>query len=692
MDYRELLKEENDSVALRFELARDRVAEIFAETEGDTVCKDAGVCAYFHRTAAFLKDVYEVYDARDRKLSLAELEERNLLLYGDILPEHYAESFANPAYATKVLGEELGTMLCMVYGEIRGLICAAFECRVVYLTIFSELFISLYNALCDPEPDLAGMRDNIYWFYHDYSELFVEQQVEETVNPALTFAVDIVMESDLLAPDYLYAYGEYVGETERRTAAFLNTFSEEEIDTMARTYTEGYRKGFALAGIDLSKKKTVNIRYNLGFERMVKSAIRQFADMGLTPIIYRATPSKFIRSGMARIGYTSVSPNRQYDYDHKEDAAFYLDRAILNRRLEELTGFFEERKELAAGHAGPAVIEIFGEDKFEPVNCPQALSFDGAQQQLVTEQAVRAGAITNTYIPGDERSFTIIAYPVYTIGPAFEEIFAETVRINNLDYEKYAAMQQHLIDALDRGKSVHVTGKNGNYTDITVQLYPLRDPSQETCFENCVADVNIPVGEVFTSPVLQGTNGTLYVSQVYLNGLEFRDLFFTLEDGWVKDYGCSNFRTPEENRAYIEENILHHFDSLPLGEFAIGTNTTAYRMGRDYGIVDQLPILIAEKTGPHFAVGDTCYSHAEDVKVYNPDGKEIVARENEVARLRDKAPEKAYFNCHTDVTIPFAELDRIVVLDEKGEELDVLIENGRFVLPGTEALNEPLDR
>lgn len=44
-----------------------------------------------------------------------------------------------------------------------------------------------------------------------------------------------------------------------------------------------------------------------------------------------------------------------------------------------------------------------------------------------------------------------------------------------------------------------------------------------------------------------------------------------------------------------------------------------------------MPILIAEKMGPHFAVGDTCYSHAEDVKVYNPDGKEIVARENEVA-------------------------------------------------------------
>ena len=49
-------------------------------------------------------------------------------------------------------------------------------------------------------------------------------------------------------------------------------------------------------------------------------------------------------------------------------------------------------------------------------------------------------------------------------------------------------------------------------------------------------------------------------------------------------------------------------------------------MGRRYGITDKLPILIAEKTGPHFAVGDTCYSYEEDLVTRNPDGKQIVAR------------------------------------------------------------------
>ena len=54
-----------------------------------------------------------------------------------------------------------------------------------------------------------------------------------------------------------------------------------------------------------------------------------------------------------------------------------------------------------------------------------------------------------------------------------------------------------------------------------------------------------------------------------------------------------------------------------MGEFAIGTNTTAYEVALRYGILDKFPILIAEKMGPHFAVGDTCYSWMEDCPVFN---------------------------------------------------------------------------
>ncbi len=48
-----------------------------------------------------------------------------------------------------------------------------------------------------------------------------------------------------------------------------------------------------------------------------------------------------------------------------------------------------------------------------------------------------SGQIVNRYIKGDERSFTIIAYPVPEIGDDFPEIFAEIVKINTLDYKQY---------------------------------------------------------------------------------------------------------------------------------------------------------------------------------------------------------------------------------------------------------------
>ena len=268
--------------------------------------------------------------------------------------------------------------------------------------------------------------------------------------------------------------------------------------------------------------------------------------------------------------------------------------------------------------------------------------------------------------------------------------FDEVIKINTLDNSRYEKLQQHIIDALDSGVAARVRGKGRNNTDITVRFHPIHDVKRETAFENCVADMNIPVGEVFTSPQLEGTDGLLFVSRVFLNGYEFRDLAINIKDGMVTDYSCGNFTDPEEGKRYIEDNILHHHRTLPLGEFAIGTNTTAYVVGRKYGIEGLLPILIAEKTGPHFAVGDTCYSWEEDNPVYNPDGREVIARENSVSALRKTDPGKAYFGCHTDITIPYEELGSIRVRKEDGSEISI-IENGRFVLPGTEELNEPLD-
>ena len=440
----------------------------------------------------------------------------------------------------------------------------------------------------------------------------------------------------------------------------------------------------------MSKKSRVSIRYELGFERMVGYAVENFKAMGLQAVLCRQPVWTVNQTPGRKTGYYGPSPNRQYEYDHRYDQALFLNKAFKERKSAVMKAAYEEWKDLAAAYAGPAVIETFGREEFRPVNKPQALRLSPAQEKLSVELSGEGMRIQNKYIPGDEISFCLIAFPVTEIGADFEGIFEETVAINTLDYETYKEYQQKLIDALDQARYLEITGKGQNQTRLKVALGPLADKQKESNFENCVADVNIPLGEVFTSPRLSGTEGVLEVSAVYIGDFRFQDLRMVFENGMVTDYSCGNFDNPEEGRALIKQVILKNHDTLPMGEFAIGTNTAAYAMAKKYGIFHKLPILIAEKMGPHFAVGDTCYSWAEDSQVYNPDGKEIVARENEISAKRKEDLSKAYFNCHTDITLPYGELDKIAAITGEGREI-LLIEAGKFVLEGTQELNLPLN-
>ncbi len=649
---------------------------------------------YFSEVAGFVLLNTKLSDCLERgeyrTLSLEALQQWNKDLYQDIVGEYYKTSYGNPRYARKMLGE-LGGVLCFLYSEIRSLIPLAFDGRLEEMVSLREVFIEIYNLFEDGEPSEKEIKDVLYWFISDYADVTVEHRVLEQIYPSYSMATDIIMNENLEDPRTLYYFGEYVSDNELKVYDYINSLPEAEIIDMARTFTEGYRMGFVRGNKDLSKKKVVNIRYQLGFERIVRQAILQFKEMGLEPAIFRAASLSINKNVLHRIGFFGAIPNKQYDYDHKEDAAVYLDKAFVERKLGVLRTTYEKHKEQAALFAGPACMETFGEDMFTPENKPEAYSYDEKQKKLNVTYRNESGRIVNEYIKGEERSFTIIAYPIPEIGEPFGEIFHQVVKINTLDYKLYEGIQQNIIEALDQGDYVELHGMNGNRTDLKVALWELGNPEKETKFENCVADVNIPVGEVFTSPKLAGTDGVLHVSQVYLNELLYKDLEITMKNGMVEAYDCKNFEVEEENKKYIEENLLFHHKTLPLGEFAIGTNTTAYVAAKKYGIEEKLPILIAEKMGPHFALGDTCFSWEEEVPTFNPDGKEIIAKENEVSALRKEDLSKAYFNCHTDITIPYDELGELSVVKADGSKI-VIIQEGRFVLPGTEELNKPFEK
>ncbi len=671
----------------RYGLAVERIREMKKEQTAKEPFTD-----YFHKMAEFVLMIDEVRDKLAQGIywdrSREELAEENRRLYGDILPGAYEKSYANPSFAVRVLGDEYGQLLSFLYAELRGSIAYVFERRTEYLDILFELLIEIYNQFEEEaRPDLGRIRDSIYWYASDYCDVFVADRIREQIDPEESFAADIIMKESLDNLAYLYKFGEYISENELRTARHLNELPEEMICKMADVYTEGYRIGFVNTGKDLSKKGTVEIRYVLGFERVIRKAVENFEKMGLKPVFYRSSVTALTKRQHLKSGYYGAVANKQYEYDHRNDQAVFLDKKFMERKLEVIQTTYEHYKELAGKYAGPACIEMFGEEPFSPKQ-EEVIKLSGKQEELQLKLQSRQSQITNQYIRGDERSFTIVAYPVPEIGERYEEIFDEIIRINTLDAKVYEKVQQALIDALDQGEYVHILGGNGNRTDLRVQLHELNDPQKETIFENCVADVNIPVGEVFTSPVLEGTNGVLHVSKVYLHELQYRDLEITFSNGMISDYNCGNFSRELENKEYIHDNILHKHATLPLGEFAVGTNTTAYVAAKKYGIEEKMPILIAEKMGPHFAVGDTCYSWSEDIKVYNPNGKEIVAKDNSVSILRKEDVSKAYYQCHTDITIPYEELKKIAVVTRAGEEILLLLD-GRFVLPGTEILNEP---
>ncbi len=664
-----------DFIRERYALCVERIGEIVQVQEVPEKYQD-----YFKKEAEFILNVIQVATLVEsgeyKLLSLEKLEQWNEVLYQKVLPKMYETSYTNPTVAVNCFGMREGRLLCALSAKLMELISNAMRQNWYFLTILMELFLEIYVRY-EEYDEFAWKDAKAAYKSHmlDYHRDGLKKFLLESYSKENTFAKEIIF-SDITELNRLYQYGDCITENEKKIAQFLSNMPQEQIEAMADTYVDGYIRGFEVMNVERKDEGVALVAYPIGFERMMAVAIKKFEEKGVQVVAKQRTRGTTI--------------NLQYDYDHRQDRALYFDRLYVNREIENTKVLFEEYKEMLSKYIGPAIVQTFGEADFEPINKKEALHLDKRQVKLGVESGNKYSQIASTYIKNDETSFTIIAYPVPSIGEQFEEIFAETVRCNTLSNETYIKIQQALIDELDTGYACQIIGTNGNETNLTVMLMEINESEKETKFENCTADVNIPVGEVFTSPVLAGTNGLLHVSKVFIGSYEYKNLKLWFEDGKTVKLSCDNFKTEQENQNFLSEYLLHHHEWLPLGEFAIGTNTTAFVMGEKYKIASKLPVLIAEKTGPHFAIGDTCYSRSEDHKVYNRDGKEIMARDNEISLLRKTEPEKAYFNCHTDITIPYGEIGEISSLKKDGTKT-ILIQNGRFVLAGTEELNQPLE-
>ena len=177
----------------RYGLAKERICEIEAEK---TVKEPFG--DFFRKMAKFLTATAGVIDEENRELTLEELKERNHFFYQDILPENYENSYGNPAYAVKQLGE-YGKAFSFLYAELMGTIAYAHEKRLWDMTVSMELFLEVYSAFCEEEiPEAATVEGILRSYVNDYCQDMMEQRIREGVDPEISFASDIIMVSILL--------------------------------------------------------------------------------------------------------------------------------------------------------------------------------------------------------------------------------------------------------------------------------------------------------------------------------------------------------------------------------------------------------------------------------------------------------------------------------------------------------------
>jgi len=677
---REFYKEANDKVMGSYKTTLAGIKEVVARTRDFGQAGEKKEYYRFFNTAGNL--LLKLADFEERlgedylkKKSLEELKKEKDGFYEEVVGKAYDTCYANPGYGVKIFGEGLGQLFSYLYMNVRALLTFATYHKIFMMERYNRMFLEAFEYVDGNTPEYEA-------FKHIVTQLQREQTIEdhvlrtrESYDKDYSYITGIVTSADLDAPRYLFAYPRYITDNEIKTSEFLASYPADKIEKLAAQITNSYIEGFARDNKDLSKKSTVTIHFSAGQERIVRQLIKNLAEKGLvaTESIVRSTPA-----------------NKQYRFDYKFNSALFLDEAYAKQVEDHMSAAYSECADILKASSGVVLIEEFGEAPFKPENKKEMLRFTPDQQKLAMLHQNRIAQMYFNYIPRSETSFTIIAFPSPKIGDRFTEIFEHIAEVNMLDPARYERIQQKLIDALDKAEYVHVKGKGENETDIKVRMQELSEPGKQTNFMNTCADINIPVGEVFTSPRLAGTDGVLHIAETFLNQLRFVDLKLTFKDGYVTDYTCKNFESEEENRKYIEENLLFPHKTLPIGEFAIGTNTLAYVIAQKYNILDVLPILIIEKMGPHFAVGDTCFSWSEDVPVYNRlNNKEIIARENEKSALRKEDPSKAYTNVHTDITLPYESLDFISSITKDGDRID-LIRDSYFSLAGTEELNEPL--
>ena len=209
----------------RFELARQRIREI--SEDSDIAFKEfSDFFMLISGQITYVLDLMDEMKGEDYyKKSIDDLREDNRLLFSQVLPEFYEESFTNPDYAEEKLGIYSG-ILCFVAAELVYLPHLIIDGNMFNVLVLLELFLELYSMFSDEEkPTIRSVEEAVFYYAFDYVSEFTHDRMEDTLIPSENAAYNIVMKSDLSDQKYLFGYGEYITDNEIKLSKYLSSIS-----------------------------------------------------------------------------------------------------------------------------------------------------------------------------------------------------------------------------------------------------------------------------------------------------------------------------------------------------------------------------------------------------------------------------------------------------------------------------------
>lgn len=588
-----------------------------------------------------------------------ELKSDNYEFYKEI-NNNYDQSYANPRYTRQFLDGKYADIASSLYYELITSVQLIFQGKHKLFNLLKYKFLILAEAM-ENNQDAYLKLEELYETYQIEIEL---DALNENYNPE-NYCTKIVEESDLSDLRYLFKYGIYISEIEISFAQLMNNCDASFIEKLANQMVTCYLKGFGRHNKNMGSRTNARIVMIVGLEKLARkmqlllSTKKYIGFVGA--LVYKNIPQQVSND-------YAVSSKIDYSKHHYKMTVDHYAHA-LKAMSEELSLY-----------QGNLIMVCFGQVRTE---CKPLESYLKNRSDEFKKAEIEKRMLFEQYVPKSEVSYTGMAFPVSEISDTnYKEIFDAIMSINMMESSKHEQMQEHLITILDNGEYVTVEGFKGNTTKLKITLPKLKNPEIETNFVNCGADVNIPAGEVYTSPSLGGSEGLIHLQQIRLAKIQFKNVKIKIKDGFAYDYKYDGQGTVN----VLKEQIFRNHDQLPIGEFALGTNTYAYALSKEYGVLHALHTLIYEKLGLHIALGDTCFAWAEDAPLFALNGKKVMAKDNEFSIKRKKDTSAAYVNLHYDLTIPYDEIVSITVHTRNGEQIDV-VRNGKFVIDELSPLN-----